>query len=106
MPFQFIDGNILKSCRMGLTNHTWPVSHYIMSLVINALGGGHTDTHTHINRQTKRFQETRCAQLKVVHTGSKTGTHKLNYCKSIIAISIWYCLFITPLLHAHTCKVT
>ena len=28
MPFQFIDGNILKSCRMGFTNHTRPISYH------------------------------------------------------------------------------
>ena len=55
-PFQFIDGNILKSCRMGLTHHTWPILHHIMPLVINALGGGHTDTGTHIlTHKQKRF---------------------------------------------------
>ena len=53
MPFQFIDGNILKSCRTGLTNHTRPISHHIMQLVINTLKGGHTDTHTHTDAQTK-----------------------------------------------------
>ena len=44
-PIQFIDGNKLKSCRMGLTNHTWPISHNITPLVINGFGGRHRDTH-------------------------------------------------------------
>ena len=52
MPIQFIDGNELKSCRMGLTNHTRPISHHITSLVINALKGGHTHTHTYIHTHT------------------------------------------------------
>ena len=40
---------------MGLTNHTCTISHHITPLVINALGGGHTDrqTHMHTNAQTK-----------------------------------------------------
>ena len=40
---------------MRLTNHTWPISHHIMPLVITALRGGHTDTdkHRHTYVQTK-----------------------------------------------------
>ena len=45
-PIQFIDGNKLKSCKAGLTNHTWPISHHITALVINAFGGEHTDGQT------------------------------------------------------------
>ena len=56
-PNQFINGNKLKSCRTSLTNHTRPISHHIMPLVINALGGGHTDTHIPTCKQ-KRLQET------------------------------------------------
>ena len=72
-PFQFIDGNILKSCRIGLTNHTLPISHHIMPLVINVLRSGHrhTQTQTHIlTRNQKRFQETwgvRASGLKSYH---------------------------------------
>ena len=62
MAIQFINSNKLKSCKMGLTNHTWPISHHITPLVINGLRGGHTDTDTHIPiREQKRFQETRHA---------------------------------------------
>ena len=58
-PIYFIDGKchnykLIKSresCETCLTNHTRPISHHIMPLVINALGGGHTDTHT--DTQTK-----------------------------------------------------
>ena len=32
---------------MGITNHTWPISHNITPLVINGPGGGHTHTHTY-----------------------------------------------------------
>ena len=55
MVLQFIDDNILKSFRMGLTNHTWPISHHIRLLVIIGLGVG---THILMHEQ-KRFQETR-----------------------------------------------
>ena len=53
MPIQFIDDNKLESCRMGLTNHTQPIiSHHITPLVINDLGGGHTNTHTNTRMKT------------------------------------------------------
>ena len=42
-----------KSRKTCLTNCTWPISHHITPLVINDLGGGHTDTHTHTNARTK-----------------------------------------------------
>ena len=51
-PIQFIDDNKLKSYRMGLTNHMWPMLHHIMPLVINGLGGGHTDMQTHTDTHT------------------------------------------------------
>ena len=36
-----------------MTNHMGSISHHIMALVINSLGGGHTHTNTHtdIRRQ-------------------------------------------------------
>ena len=53
----FIDGNYRmkllkagKSHKTCLTNHTQSISHHITPLVINGLGGGHTDTHTHAYR--------------------------------------------------------
>ena len=41
---------------MGLTNHTGPISHHIILLVINGLGGRHTntDTHTHTYRHANK----------------------------------------------------
>ena len=52
------DGKKLKSCRTGLTNHTQSISHHVIPLVINVLGGGHKHTHIciHTNIQTKQFQ--------------------------------------------------
>ena len=66
MPIQFIDDNKLKSCRTGLTNHTWPISHHIRPLVINDLGGGQTDrqTHAHTNVQTKSISRNHGPGLK------------------------------------------
>ena len=57
MPIQFIDSNNLKSFRMGLTNHTLPISHHIMPLVINTIMGD-TQAHTPTHEQ-KILQETR-----------------------------------------------
>ena len=61
-PIPFIDSNKLKTCRTGLINHTWPISHHITPLVINALRGGHIHTQTHTNMRTNQFQETRCTR--------------------------------------------
>jgi len=41
-----------------LANHKGSISHHIMPLVINSLGGGHTHTHTYSHRRQKQFQET------------------------------------------------
>ena len=53
MPIHFIDGkchikqlNAGKSRKTCLANHTWPISHHIMPIVINALKDGHTHRHT------------------------------------------------------------
>ena len=52
-PIHFIDGKCRmkylkagKSRKTCLTNCTRPISHHITPLVINGLGGGHTDTDT------------------------------------------------------------
>ena len=45
IPFQFIDGNILKSCRTDLTNYTWPISYHITRLVRQT--HRQTDRHTY-----------------------------------------------------------
>ena len=51
---QLKSGQSHKNC---LTNHTQSISHHIMPLVINAIGGGHT--HILTCKQKKQFQETR-----------------------------------------------
>ena len=61
MPIQFIDSNILKSCITGSTNHTKPISHHIMPLVINAL---RADTQTHRQTHTDRQTDTHIAMYK------------------------------------------
>ena len=41
---------VIKSREMHrtcFTNRTWSISHHITPLVINALRGGHIDTHTY-----------------------------------------------------------
>ena len=59
----FINGKchkLIKSSETCLTNHTQSISHHITPLVINALGGIHTDRLTHIpTSKPKQFQETR-----------------------------------------------
>ena len=69
--FQVIDGNILKSRKTCLTNHTWSISLHTMPLVINVLGADtQTDKHTHTHMLTskqKRLQGTRCMAFGCAH---------------------------------------
>jgi len=46
-----------KTC---LTNHKGSISHHIMPLVINSLGGRHTHTHAYSHCGQKQLQETNC----------------------------------------------
>ena len=48
-----------KSHVTYLTNHMGSISHHMTPLVINSLGGGHTDTHTRHGQD--QFLETRRA---------------------------------------------
>ena len=62
MPIQFINGNKLKSWRMSLINHKWPISHHIMPLVINGLGADtqadrQTDRHTHTHTYIPTYEQ-------------------------------------------------
>ena len=80
MPIQFIDSNKLKSCKMGLTNHTQPISHHIMLLVIDGIRGG----HTHTAARTKIISRNQAASGLIVllkHFNNKT------YTKSVV--NIW-----------------
>ena len=44
-----LNGKSRKTC---LTNHTWPISHHIMPMVINALRGTHTCIHMYAHAST------------------------------------------------------
>jgi len=44
-----------KTC---LTIHKGSISHHIMPLVINCLGGGHTHAHAHTHRHTQTHRHT------------------------------------------------
>ena len=48
----------------------WPISHHIMPMVINALGGGHTHTNRHANQSNFKKPGT-CGQKRL--PGLKTG---------------------------------
>ena len=74
-----------KSHKTCLTNHTWSISHYIMPLVINALGGGQrqTDRHmyTHTDMQTKAISRNQmCTGHRSVCSCFKNHT-MLRLCK-------------------------
>ena len=57
---------------MGLTNHTRPISHHITPLVINTLGGRHTDRNTDTETDTHNdFKKTRRAWPKAMHSWFK-----------------------------------
>ena len=68
-PIHLIDGkchikqlNSRKNHKTCLTNRTQSISHHIMPLVMNALGGGHTDIPMW---EQKQFQETRHTWFKM-----------------------------------------
>ena len=59
-PIKFINGNKLKSCKTGLTNHTWPLSHHWLLIPLGA--DAQAPRHTHIlTHEQKRFREDRRA---------------------------------------------
>ena len=72
----------LKSHKTCLTNHTCFRSHHITSLVINGLGGGHTDRHihTHTNTGTKAISRNQTCCSK--HTpGLKSDAYLITEVK-------------------------
>jgi len=65
--------NEKKTPKTCLTNHKGSISHHIMPLVINSLGGGHTHTHAYRHRRQKQFQETsRTPGLKIIRFSNRT----------------------------------
>ena len=66
MPIQFIDGNKLKSYRMGLNNHITP-------LVINGLGGRDIVTHIATDVQTKLISRNKVHSLQPCTPGLKNS---------------------------------
>ena len=46
-----------KAVNVSLTNRTQLISHRIMPIVINALGGGHTDTHAYQRMNQINFKK-------------------------------------------------
>ena len=63
--------SVIKSReKLCLTNRTWPISHYIMPMVNNGLGG--IQTHTHTNAQTKANSGNQVHDLRPRAPGLKT----------------------------------
>ena len=64
------------------------ISHHITALVINALGGGHTDTNTdtHTHRHTHTYIQTH------THTHTDVGTKSIsrNQRCSLQAMHTWF----------------
>ena len=71
-PFQFIDSNILKSCKTCLTNHTRPVLHHWLLMPLGA------DTHIPMHEQND-FKK------PGVHA---FGLTKLKVCNSWMCVSV------------------
>ena len=85
MPIHFIDGKChIKQLKAGksretcLTKRTQPISHYITSLVINALGGGHSDTHTYQHMNQSNFKKTGACGLWLCSPGLKNPMIKAS----------------------------
>ena len=83
-PIQFINSNKLKSCRMGLSNHTQPISHHINPQIINALGRRHTHTQTYGTQNKKNiFKKPGMSNLPPCMLGLNLNFDVLqNYCYS------------------------
>ena len=93
---------------MGLTNRIRPISHHITPLFINALGGGHTYTHT--NAQTKTISRNQaCAAKKLCAPGLKiigynkelpfstVSDRKTHYTKRLYIH--YHCIVYTKIMH-------
>ena len=55
----------IKSSETCLTNRTRSMSHHIMPLVINALGDGHTHTHTDVQSKAISRNQAHVAKGRV-----------------------------------------
>ena len=63
IPIHFTD----SKRDISITNHTGSISHHILPLVINALGGGHTHAHRHTHTDTHTY----------THAHTFTRTHNI-----------------------------
>ena len=54
-----------KSCKTCLINYSWSISHHIMPLVINVLGGRRTQTHITAH-EPKQIQVRRLVKIKLL----------------------------------------
>ena len=72
MPYKVIKkaGKSRKTC---LTNRTRSILHHIMPLVINGLGGGHTDTHAYRHADQNNFKKPGMRGLPPCAPGLKRG---------------------------------
>ena len=78
-PIHFIDGKCHvqklkagKSHETCLSNRTQPISHHITPLVINALRGGHTDTHAYRRANQSNFKKPGARGQRLQAPGLKT----------------------------------
>ena len=92
-PINFADGichikqlKAGKSCKTCLTNHKRSISHHIMPLVINGLGGRHI--HGHTDMRTKAISRNQvCTSLWLAHTWCLTTYWHQN---EIVLSSIYH----------------
>ena len=68
------------SCHIKAIELIYPIiGVYITPLVINSLGGGHTNTHTHTHTHTQAYRHSRTeAILRNQASGLKTKTYQLS----------------------------
>ena len=100
IPIHFIDDKChikqLKSRKVVnlFTNHTRSISQYFMPLVINALGGGYTCTHTHARTKVISRNQV-CTGLQPACAWFKIISLCINVC---IHIRRYYTMKISTLL--------
>ena len=90
--------------RTCLTNPMGSISCHIMPLVINSLGGGHTQTHIQMSSAQEQFQETRHAPgLKVTSylTFWKHCTTNLSHYGIGLSTQIYILPYCSCISHYH-----